>query len=289
MSNVTFAYYAAQHDFETAQSTSTLVAGGLYFIADTHKIYRATAPNASVDFSEPFVVDSSFPSINSARIGCLYVNTTTHEVRIKTSSVSSDWTVVVPSLAKLTSVYTYKGSVADYASLPVTGNSNGDVYNVVAANGDTPAGTNYAYVASTGTWDPLGGSLSGYLSDSAKLEDLANVQTTTNELTSGDVLVYQEAQPSMDVEAGWYPSKISLDSLENVSNVGAAGLGDVLGYNTTSGKWEAVAPPLNTANTAITNPVSGQTLVYDSSLNNSNGGWKNDAPLKWTEIASSNS
>lgn len=59
------------------------------------------------------------------------------------------------------SVYNYKGSVADYASLP-TNAVKGDVYNVVAANGNIPAGTNYAW---NGTeWDALGGSvdLSGY-------------------------------------------------------------------------------------------------------------------------------
>lgn len=64
--------------------------------------------------------------------------------------------------AKLSTVYKYIGSVAKYSDLPKSGVLNGDVYNVVAANGTTPAGTNYAAIVdSTGkiTWDALGGAL----------------------------------------------------------------------------------------------------------------------------------
>lgn len=50
---------------------------------------------------------------------------------------------------KVTSVYKYKGSVANYASLPKTGLTVGDVYNVE----DT--GKNYAWTGSV--WDDLGG------------------------------------------------------------------------------------------------------------------------------------
>ena len=50
--------------------------------------------------------------------------------------------------SQLTSVYTYKGSVATYADLPASGMQVGDVYDVVAS------GMNYAW---TGTsWDALG-------------------------------------------------------------------------------------------------------------------------------------
>lgn len=62
---------------------------------------------------------------------------------------------------QITNLYTYKGSKATYEDLPVV-NSTGDVWNVEAAYGNNPAGTNYAW---TGTeWDALAGSvdLSGY-------------------------------------------------------------------------------------------------------------------------------
>lgn len=58
--------------------------------------------------------------------------------------------------ADISNAYRYKGSVAAYSNLPSTGNTAGDVYNVEAAYGDYPAGTNWAW---TGTaWDALGGS-----------------------------------------------------------------------------------------------------------------------------------
>lgn len=62
----------------------------------------------------------------------------------------------------LASVYNYKGSVASFEALPTENVAVGDTYNVVAANGNIPAGTNYSW---NGTeWDALGGTvdLSGY-------------------------------------------------------------------------------------------------------------------------------
>ena len=58
---------------------------------------------------------------------------------------------------RTTSAYVYKGSVASYDKLPEEGQTAGDTYNVVAAYGSYPAGTNFAW---TGTeWDALGGSI----------------------------------------------------------------------------------------------------------------------------------
>lgn len=67
--------------------------------------------------------------------------------------------------ALLTNVYTYRGSKATYEELPSTGNVTGDVWNVVAANGNIPAGTNYAWDGNG--WDSLGGSvdLSTYITN----------------------------------------------------------------------------------------------------------------------------
>lgn len=66
---------------------------------------------------------------------------------------SVDWANVQnkPDLAlksDLASVYRYKGSVANYASLPAEGNTVGDVWNVEAT------GMNYAWTGEV--WDPLG-------------------------------------------------------------------------------------------------------------------------------------
>lgn len=56
----------------------------------------------------------------------------------------------------LSAVYTYKGSVNTYDDLP-TEVAIGDTYNVVAAHGSIPAGTNYAWNGES--WDALGGSV----------------------------------------------------------------------------------------------------------------------------------
>ena len=57
---------------------------------------------------------------------------------------------------KLSGIYSYKGSKDEFDELPTDAEA-GDVWNVVAANGNNPAGTNYAW---NGTeWDALGGSI----------------------------------------------------------------------------------------------------------------------------------
>ena len=58
--------------------------------------------------------------------------------------------------AKLSNIYTYKGSKDKYAELPTDAEA-GDVWNVAEAHNGHPAGTNYAW---TGTeWDALAGSI----------------------------------------------------------------------------------------------------------------------------------
>lgn len=88
--------------------------------------------------------------------------------------------------SKISSVYKVRGTKNTYADLPTEGNTIGDVYNVIAANGKTPAGTNYVCTASAGTreeqWDALGGTidLSGYVSASSfnTLEQTVKGHTT---------------------------------------------------------------------------------------------------------------
>jgi len=79
---------------------------------------------------------------------------------------------------ELSTVYTYKGSVANVDALDEIENPEvGDVYNVLAAQGTPgtadfiPAGTNYAWVSGSpeGHWDALGGTvdLSAYATNDA--------------------------------------------------------------------------------------------------------------------------
>ena len=68
--------------------------------------------------------------------------------------------------ASVAAALDYKGTKDTYKELPTKGNKKGDVWNVVAAHGTTPAGTNYAWDGAA--WDPLGGTidLSGYYTKS---------------------------------------------------------------------------------------------------------------------------
>lgn len=56
--------------------------------------------------------------------------------------------------ADISDVYKYKGSVADAASLPSSGQKTGDIYNIEAASVYGGPGMNVAWNGSA--WDPLG-------------------------------------------------------------------------------------------------------------------------------------
>lgn len=75
-------------------------------------------------------------------------------------------TLVDELKASVAAALDYKGTKDTYEELPTEGNKKGDVWNVVAAHGTTPAGTNYAWDGTA--WDPLGGTidLSGYYTKS---------------------------------------------------------------------------------------------------------------------------
>lgn len=87
---------------------------------------------------------------------------------------------IVGVKAKLVNIYTYRGSKDTYEELP-TDAVAGDVWNVKAAYGANPAGTNYAWVVDLtegGHWDALGGSLdlSNYFTKS-EVESAIKVET----------------------------------------------------------------------------------------------------------------
>ena len=102
------------------------------------------------------------------------LNTITQDIRNVSAGVIST-SAAVKTLSgdvvnyvnlKVANVYRYKGSVTNYSDLAsITDKENGDVYNVVNANGNigesgyTPAGTNYAWNETGNTWDVLGGTI----------------------------------------------------------------------------------------------------------------------------------
>jgi hypothetical protein len=84
----------------------------------------------------------------------------------------------------LTNVYKFKGSVASYAALPTSGQTGGDVYNVVAADTthDINAGDNVAWNSSNNTWDNLRGiiDLSAYATKTQLQTAMNSIQLATD-------------------------------------------------------------------------------------------------------------
>jgi polyhydroxyalkanoate synthesis regulator phasin len=161
---------------------------------------------------------------------------------------------------ELSTVYTYKDSVADIAALQAIANPEvGDVYNVVAANGEpgdddyTPAGTNYAWNGSE--WDALGG-----------VVDLSNYTTTAT--TDALATIVTNLESARDTASS------RIDSLSGV--VSAFSSSVVTNYATSANteaaikaaKDEAVTSAY-TASTAYTNEqiavLSGVSSAYTDS------------------------
>lgn len=92
-------------------------------------------------------------------------------------------TLVDDLRASVAAALDYKGTKDTYEDLPSENNKKGDVWNVVAAHGSTPAGTNYAWDGTQ--WDPLGGTvdLSGYYT---KSQVDSAISTAKSELEAAD-------------------------------------------------------------------------------------------------------
>lgn len=139
---------------------------GLYMLANYDAV---TAPTAYTDIDNWIAIDASAAKIDV--VDNLTSTDGTKALAASQGKVLNDKIEQVKN--SLSSVYNYKGSVANFAALP-TDAVSGDTYNVVAANGNIPAGTNYAW---NGTeWDALGGSvdLSGYYTKSEVDDAIAN-------------------------------------------------------------------------------------------------------------------
>lgn len=89
---------------------------------------------------------------------------------------------------KLTGVYTYRGSKATFAELPVEGLIPGDVWNVEEKVGNHPAGTNWAWTGEA--WDALAGSidLSAYYT-SEQVDAAIKVESDRAIAREGELLV----------------------------------------------------------------------------------------------------
>ena len=172
----------AYDTLNTAASNARSAANSAFTYASA---ISATVKNNFATKSE--VGSASANAITSAITSAKSYVDTNYATNTRVQNVEGDVATLKASAETLnnrfTSVYTYKGSVANFALLPNSGKVVGYVYNVVAANGNIPAGTNYAW---NGTeWDALGGTvdLSNYATTGSMGTFSAGVVTrfTTNE------------------------------------------------------------------------------------------------------------
>ena len=156
----------------------------------------------------------------------------------------------------VSSVYKYKGTKATYSALPTSGNTTGDVWNVTAANGNIPAGTNYAWNGSA--WDALGGEidLSGYV--------------PTSRTVNGKALTGNITLAASDVSAVPTTRKVNNKALSADITLTAGDVG-ALATNGTAAKATADASGNNIVNTyatktELTNGLAGKqnSLTFDS-------------------------
>ena len=160
---------------------SVLENHGLYMLTNYNAV---TAPTAYTDSANWVAVDASAAKIDVT--DKLDSTSTTSALSANQGRVLKE---NIDNLKKsLSAVYIYKGSVDTYDNLP-TEVATGDTYNVVAAYGNTPAGTNYAWNGES--WDPLGGSvdLSAYYTKSEADEAISGAVSKV----SGDVSALKES------------------------------------------------------------------------------------------------
>lgn len=160
---------------------SVLENHGLYMLTNYNAV---TAPTAYTDSANWVAVDASAAKTDVT--DNLTSTSTTSALSANQGRVLKDNIDNLKS--SLSAVYIYKGSVDTYDKLP-TEVAIGDTYNVVAAYGNTPAGTNYAWNGEN--WDPLGGSvdLSTYYTKSETDEAISGAVSKV----SGDVSTLKES------------------------------------------------------------------------------------------------
>ena len=151
-----------------------------------------TAPNAYKEAANWKAIDAS-----AAKLDVVNNLTSTSESAALSAAMGKELNDRLDTLTtKVTGVYVYKGSVDSYAQLPTTNNQVGDVYNVVAANGNIPAGTNYAWNGTA--WDALGGAVD--LSVYYTKTETENLVTEKVEEVSGN-LTTLESKVSANTDA----------------------------------------------------------------------------------------
>lgn len=161
-----------------AMPTIQLVEGLLVYVKENKTTYvlKGFDTDGSNRVWEPLAVGTVVEIINS-------LESDRTDAALSAAQGKTLKTLVDDLKASVAAALDYKGTKDTYDDLPTEGNKKGDVWNVVAAHGTTPAGTNYAWDGAK--WDPLGGTidLSGYYTKS-QVDDAISAAKT--ELETAD-------------------------------------------------------------------------------------------------------
>lgn len=161
-----------------AMPTIQLVEGLIVYVKENKTLYvlKSFDADGSNRVWEPLAVGAVIEIINT-------LESDRTDAALSAAQGKALKTLVDDLRASVAAALDYKGTKDTYDALPTEGNKKGDVWNVVAAHGTTPAGTNYAWDGTQ--WDPLGGTvdLSGYYTKT-QVDDA--ISTAKTELEAAD-------------------------------------------------------------------------------------------------------
>jgi predicted nucleic acid-binding Zn-ribbon protein len=150
---------------------------------------KKAATDASSAYTDTQIAAAKEYSDGKLTAATATLNQTIQGVDSKVTTLSGDVHTTIANVQtaltktindKVAVAYRYAGSCT-YAELPTSGSVIGEVWNVTDANGNFPAGTNYAWDGNK--WDALGGSID--LSPYAKTEDVNKKIETINQTNTG--------------------------------------------------------------------------------------------------------
>ena len=161
-----------------AMPTIQLVEGLIVYVKENKTLYvlKSFDADGSNRVWEPLAVGAVIEIINT-------LESDRTDAALSAAQGKALKTLVDDLRASVAAALDYKGTKDTYEDLPSEDNKKGDVWNVVAAHGTTPAGTNYAWDGTQ--WDPLGGTvdLSGYYTKT-QVDDA--ISTAKSELEAAD-------------------------------------------------------------------------------------------------------
>lgn len=161
-----------------AMPTIQLVEGLIVYVKENKTLYvlKSFDADGSNRVWEPLAVGAVIEIINT-------LESDRTDAALSAAQGKALKTLVDDLRASVAAALDYKGTKDTYEDLPSEDNKKGDVWNVVAAHGSTPAGTNYAWDGTQ--WDPLGGTvdLSGYYTKS-QVDSV--ISTAKSELEAAD-------------------------------------------------------------------------------------------------------